>query len=161
LTQAGVSLSGNNSRNCAKNARWDRGKGFTLIELMVVVVVISILAAIGYPSYQNSVRRSRRALAQADLMAFANAMERRFTILNTYQGAAVDGADTGSPAATIFQSTSPTTEAQVYYNLAIQAASRLTYTLQALPVNSQAGDGALTLNEAGVRTWRGQPGWDQ
>jgi type IV pilus assembly protein PilE len=39
-------------------------KGFTLIELMIVVAVVGILAAIAYPSYQDSVRKSRRADAR-------------------------------------------------------------------------------------------------
>jgi len=45
-----------------------RHAGFTLIEMLVTVAVISILAAIAYPSYQDQVRRSRRAEAQSLLM---------------------------------------------------------------------------------------------
>jgi type IV pilus assembly protein PilE len=45
-----------------------KGKGFTLIELMIVVAVIAILASIAYPSYQNYVRQARRADAQEALM---------------------------------------------------------------------------------------------
>ncbi|MCI0652876.1 MAG: type IV pilin protein [Methylococcaceae bacterium] len=144
--------------------RRDSKKGFSLIELLVVIVIVSILAGIGYPSYQNSIRRSRRALAQADLLAFANAMERRFSLVNTYQGAAAGGANTGIPDPAIFQSTSPTTGGDAYYNLSIaQAPDPVHYTLQAVPIpsTSQASDGTLTLDEAGVRTWNGQPGWDQ
>jgi type IV pilus assembly protein PilE len=135
-------------------------RGFSLLELLVVIVIISILASIAYPSYQFSVKRSRRALAQADLMAFANAMERRFSLMNTYLGAAEGGTSTGSPDPTVFQPTSPTTGGEVFYDLTIQAATQLTFTLQAAPVGSQANDGILTLNEAGFRTWNGQSGWD-
>jgi type IV pilus assembly protein PilE len=66
--------------------RWrsTRGNGFTLIELMIVVAVIGILAAIAYPSYQNYVLRGHRADAQAELMALSQAMERCYTIRNRY-----------------------------------------------------------------------------
>jgi prepilin-type N-terminal cleavage/methylation domain-containing protein len=53
-------------------------KGFTLIELMIAVVVIAILAAIAYPSYQDSVRKSRRADAKSALMEHAQFMERTY-----------------------------------------------------------------------------------
>ncbi|MFI3186333.1 MAG: prepilin-type N-terminal cleavage/methylation domain-containing protein, partial [Methylococcaceae bacterium] len=53
--------------------------GFTLIELMVTVAIVGILAAIAYPSYQDSVRKSRRADASGALLGLANAMERHFT----------------------------------------------------------------------------------
>lgn len=48
-------------------ARHMRSHGFTLIELMIVLVVMSILATIAIPSYQSSIRKSRRADAQAAL----------------------------------------------------------------------------------------------
>lgn len=61
-------------------------KGFTLIELMIVVAIIAILAAIAYPAYQNQVQRSHRATAQGEMLAYAQAMERCFTTTNTYIG---------------------------------------------------------------------------
>lgn len=50
-------------------------KGFTLIELMIVVAVIAILAAIAYPNYIDSVRKARRADAQQGLMEAAQKLE--------------------------------------------------------------------------------------
>ncbi len=59
-------------------------KGFTLVEVMIVVVVIGILAAIAYPSYQDSVRKSRRADAKSALLQAAQILERCFTEFNSY-----------------------------------------------------------------------------
>ncbi len=141
-----------------------RMRGFTLIELMIAIVIIGILAAVAYPGYQNSVRKSRRATAQGDLMAFAAAMERSFTATNTYMDNGtvdIDGnglGDTGTPVLTTFVPTSPMSGGgPVAYNLTIQAAPAPTqtiYTLRATPVpGPQAVDGVLTLTSAGQRWW--------
>lgn len=49
-----------------------RIRGFTLIELLVVVAIVGIIAAVGFPSYQNYVRKSNRAAAQAYMANLAN-----------------------------------------------------------------------------------------
>jgi type IV pilus assembly protein PilE len=59
-------------------------KGFTLIELVIVVAIVAILATIAYPSYQDSVRKSRRADAKGVLMEAAQWMERFYTENNRY-----------------------------------------------------------------------------
>jgi len=50
--------------------------GFTLIEIMIVVVVISILASIAIPAYSDYVARAKRAQAQGALFELSSAMER-------------------------------------------------------------------------------------
>mgnify|MGYP003392402640 CR=1 FL=1 len=130
-------------------------KGFTLVELMIVVAIVGILAGIAYPSYQGSVMKSRRADAQGALLGFANAMERYFTEGNTYLGAAGTDAtplDTGSPR--IYSATSPVGGGTAYYNLTISAATASSYTLSATRTGAQATDecGTLTLTQTGVKS---------
>lgn len=54
-------------------------KGFTLIEAMITVAIIGIIAAIAYPSYLDSVRRSNRAEAKTELMDIAQRLQRCYT----------------------------------------------------------------------------------
>jgi type IV pilus assembly protein PilE len=127
----------------------NRQHGFTLIELMIVVAIVGILAAIAYPTYTEQVRKSRRAEAQAALMGLANAMERYFTSNSTYVGAA-DGA--GVPL--IYATQVPIDGGTAFYNLRITAADGTSYMLQATAVGSMASDancGNLTLSSTGVR----------
>jgi type IV pilus assembly protein PilE len=109
--------------------------GFTLIELMIAVAIVGILAAIAYPSYQDSVRKSRRADVEGVLLGLANAMERRFTETNSYVGAV-------APPAT-------------YYTVTIPVATASSYTLNAAPIvtGPQANDkcGTLTLDQTGAK----------
>ena len=128
--------------------------GFTLIELMIVVAIIGILASIAYPSYQDSVMKSRRADATGALLGFANAMERRFTETNSYLGAAGTTAlpaNTGTPR--IYSTQSPVDGGTAYYNLTIQDATTSTYILRAAPTGAQAGNGILQLIQTGARSW--------
>ncbi|MEO1957048.1 MAG: type IV pilin protein [Methylophilaceae bacterium] len=128
--------------------------GFTLIELMISVAIIGILASIAYPSYQQSILRSRRADAQGALLGLANAMERYFTENNTFLGAsgtAVAPANIGPPR--VFAQQSPTGGGIAYYGLTIQAATANTYTLLAAPIGPQAGDncGNLQITQTGAK----------
>ena len=110
--------------------------GFTLIELMIAVVVIGILAAIAYPSYVDSVRKSRRADAKTALMENAQRMETFYAREAKYDNA------------TLSSSKSP----DGFYSLALTAAGS-SYTITATPLGDQANDAikGLRINEAGKK----------
>lgn len=134
-----------------------RRNGFTLIELMITVAIIGILAAVAYPSYLNFIIDGRRTDAQEALLGFANAMERHKTENMAYTEAATGSpaGDTGAPATTTFPSQAPIDSNDKFYNLTIEAAGSLNYTLRATPIvgTSQASDGLLEITSTGVRRW--------
>jgi len=134
-----------------------RLQGFTLIELMIVVAIVGILGSIAYPSYQESIRKSRRGDAKGALLGFANAMERHFTETNNYCGAGTDDAagdcEDAKGVPTIYSATSPVDGTTAYYNLEITAVTEVSYTLSAIPTGAQTGDscGTLTIQNTGAK----------
>ena len=138
--------------------------GFNLIELMIVVAIIGIIAAVAYPAYQQQIRDSRRADCAGALTSLGSSMERFFTVNNTYLGAGAGGGNTGAP--TIFSTTCPVDGGDATYNLTIQAATASTYTIQAAPVGRQTADkcGTLTLSNTGLKGVSGASAgvtWDE
>lgn len=141
-----------------KSLKKPQERGFTLIELMIVVAIIGIIAAIAYPSYMDQVQSTRRADAQGALVTFANAMERFYTQNNSYIGA--DGGTSTisntltAPDASVFASVSPT-DGNAVYNLRIYNLTANSYELRAVPIagGPQAGDGFLQLRSNGARGW--------
>lgn len=122
-----------------------RGAGFTLIELMVVVAIVAILAAVAYPSYTEHVRSSKRALAKAEMVEYAQRAERHHTINNTYAGFTFS--ESGSTTVN-----SPRTGNASYTVTVNPAAS--TFVITAVPTGAQARDkcGTLTINQANQKT---------
>lgn len=73
--------------------------GFTLIELMVVVAIVGILAAVAYPAYSEYVKSTRRAEVSTLLLENAHLLERHYTRTGSYAEGAVNGLAMQSPAA--------------------------------------------------------------
>ncbi len=126
-------------------------RGFTLIELMIVVAVVAILAAIAYPSYQDAIRKSKRGQVKADLVELAQRYERYYTTENKYTDfwSKVATADKVSPRGA--------TGGAIAYAITSAEAGN-TFTLTATPQNRQTSDtrcNVLTLNQAGVKTKNG------
>ena len=130
-------------------------KGFSLIELMIVVAIIGIIAGIAYPSYMESVRKSNRADGKATLNDVAHRLQRCFTTYNAYNNA-------NCAVATSLSGSGVITSAEGMYSVtAVMDAT--SYTLTAAPVGSQTADancGSLTLTSAGVRNATGSLGAD-
>ncbi|MDT8425858.1 MAG: type IV pilin protein [Methyloprofundus sp.] len=112
-----------------------QNKGFTLIELMIVVAVIGILASIAYPSYQEYVLRAKRADGKAAILSAQLAQEKYRANNTTYLAVASTASSDG------------------YYNYVVSDVSVSNYTITATPTFTDATCGNLVLTvAAGVET---------
>lgn len=123
-------------------------RGFTLIELMIVVAIVAILATIAYPSYVEHIRKSRRAQAKADLIELTQMMERAFTTDRTFATFSLGSLNTSPHTGT------------AWYTITLDPLSATTYTLTAAPQNDQTHDrcGTLSINQLSVKTADGPLG---
>jgi type IV pilus assembly protein PilE len=133
-----------------------KGRGFTLVELLIALAIVAILVRIAFPSYQSYIVRSSRQSAQSELVALANAQEKIFLNSNAYTSS-VTGAYTGQSTGGLGVTSGESKDNRYTYSV---AATATTFTLTATPVSGtpQAGDGNLTITESGLRTW-GSKSW--
>ena len=129
-------------------------RGFTMIELMIVVAVMALIVMIGYPSYEAFVTRTRRAEGKRELLALATAQERYFTNCNAY-AAALDGSQANC---TGLGGGAATRRSENGYYVVSLAGGGTSYTLTATAQGPQARDavcGNFTLTDTGAKTVSG------
>lgn len=127
----------------SQRGRPGRCAGFTVVELMLVLTIVAILAAVALPSYREAIRRGHRAEARVGLLQAAHWLERFATATGSYLRDEADfpAALKGLPSGT--------------YEIDFRAsdAKGSGYTLTATPRGAQAGDrcGGFTLDHTGLR----------
>ena len=134
-------------------------RGFTVVELLIVMAVIGILAAIGYPSYQNHLRKAARASAQVEMMKIADRQAQYLLDARTYA--------IGSGALTALNITLPS-DVTTKYTVTVTASDGTdtptvppSFTVKATPVSggAQVQDGELILTHTGTKTRAGSYAW--
>jgi len=130
-------------------------RGFSLIELMVVMTVVGILAAIVYPLYQDSVRRARRADAKTVMLELALWMERFYTENHRYDATWADPPVAVTSLTPANLRLAPKEGDQKYYAIRLTNLSAQTFTIEAAPLAAgpQRSDpcGTLTLTQTGQK----------
>lgn len=128
-------------------------RGFTLIELMIVLAVVAILTAVSYPVYRQHIIRGNREGAKAELVEIAAQQEKIYLNSDAYTSS-ITAAYTGTSAGGLGRTTGKTANSR--YSLSIVTAAQ-SYTVTATPVSGsvQASDGNLVVASDGTRTWNG------
>jgi type IV pilus assembly protein PilE len=130
--------------------RSQRTRGFTLVEILVVMVIVAILAAIAVPSYRQYVVRSNRSAAQSQMMDIAN-REQQFLLADRAY------ADKASLVASGYV-LSPEVSKFYTWDVETPAGGMPSFQITLTPTGAQTSDGALTLdsqgNKAPIDKWQ-------
>lgn len=131
-----------------------RTGGFTLIELMAVIAIIAIIAAIAIPTYNEQVRKSRRA----DAARFVGELQLQLEQWRAENPCYGQSGSAGCPAVFAASGTYPAAPGATtspYYTIAIGSATTTDYSITATPAGVQSGDrcGVLTATRSAKPTW--------
>ena len=117
--------------------------GFTLIELMMVVAIVAIIASIAYPSYQEQLRKSRRAEGRGLLLETAQALEKCKALYGAYN-------DPGCATLAEITDGSSIESTEGYYQVSNSGGvNTSTFLLKAIPVQPDPKCATLTLDQTG------------
>lgn len=139
-------------------------RGFTLIELMIVVAIVAILAAIAYPSYQDSILKGRRAEGRTAMLELMQQQERYMTQRGTYLKFDNGTTGTTSPvnAKDIFKTYAGEGSPPSYYLSAAfcpgSTDARECIQIVATPTRTDPAAGALNLTSTGAKDCTGTAG---
>ncbi len=125
-------------------------KGFTLVELMIVVAIIAVISGIAYPSYRQYVERAKRGDAMTALMLATQALERYRANHFNY--------DIGSDITQVFVDQVPVDGGTPYYKLSVET-TPTSYRITATPVGSMVGTEPLSITNTGAKTWGSKNCW--
>ncbi len=128
-----------------------RVTGFTMLELLIVMMIVGILLAVSYPSYMGQLRKSRRAESAVALESMAQAQERFYARFRTYTSIVSGGGGCAGQACGLGQ---PSTETQNEYYLLTANGNATSYTMTATAQGSQFKDydcRTLTVNSVGIK----------
>lgn len=134
-------------------------RGFTLIELMITVAVVSILAAIALPNYSAYISRSHRAEARNTLLAVAQRLEQNYTLAGTYAATTAEAAINNASITSWGLNQTPLSgEARYTITFVTGQPTATTFTLQATPTGAQASDtcGTMTLDNRNLKGAAGE-----
>jgi type IV pilus assembly protein PilE len=135
-------------------------RGFSLIELMVVVAIVAVVMAIAFPSYDRYVVRTKRAIAQNALLQVADRQQQFFMDNKRFAASLANLGFAANPWVVDDDGASTVAgDADAVYSVTLTNVTQTTWTATAAPLNGQlsrdADCGSLSITQAGAKASAG------